>query len=99
MPICQRCGEQWTWKQTVKKTFLAAGGMNCPHCHKKQYYTSRFRKMSSFVPFIIITIIMLCNLFFGPSIVCVIALIAAIPLLIIIYPFVVELSSEEEPLW
>ncbi|WP_373896311.1 TIGR04104 family putative zinc finger protein [Virgibacillus sp. CBA3643] len=100
MPVCQNCHNKWSWKQTFKRSFTSTlDGMTCPYCEEKQYLTSRVRKGSTIIPFIIITLIMLSNLFFGPSFVFFFALLGLIPLFFGIYPFFVELSNKEEALW
>lgn len=99
MPICQNCHHTWTWKETFKRSFTFDGGMECPYCKKMQYYSARFRKISSIIPFAVITLIMSCNFLFGPSYIFVIALLSLIPLYIVIYPFTVKLSNEEKPLF
>lgn len=99
MPTCKNCHNKWSWKQTFKKSFTLIGGMTCPYCGKKQYLTARMRKRSTIIPFIIISLIMLGNLLFGPSYVALFSLLGLLPLVFIINPFFVELSNEEEPLF
>jgi CXXC-20-CXXC protein len=99
MPTCQNCHHKWSWKQTFKKSFTLIGGMTCPYCDEKQYLTARMRKRSTIIPFIMVALIMLGNHFIGPSYVAVFALLGLLPLVIIINPFFVELSNEEEPLF
>lgn len=99
IPTCQNCHKKWSWKQTFKRSFTLGGGMICPYCEKKQYLTARMRKRSTIIPFIITPLIMLGNLFFGPSYVFVFALLSLLPLFLGAYPFFIELSNEEEPLW
>lgn len=99
MPTCQNCRKKWGWKQTFKKSFTLVAEMTCPQCEEKQYLTARIRKRSTIIPFIIVALIMLSNLFFGPSYVSIFALLVLLPLVFIINPFFVELSNEEEPLF
>lgn len=99
MPTCQNCNHKWGWKQTFKKSFILIGGMTCPNCGEKQYQTARMRKINTIIPFIMTSLIMLGNLFFGPSYVALFAIIGVFSLVIIINPFFVELSNEEEPLF
>ncbi len=99
MPTCQHCRHQWSWKQSFKKSFTLGTGMTCPYCGEKQYLAARTRKRNTIFPLIIVTLIMLGNLFFGPSSVFLFALLGFIPLFFGIYPFLIELSNEEEPLF
>lgn len=73
--------------------------MTCPYCNATQYVTAHVRKRSTTITLIIIPFIMLGNLFFGPSYITLFALIGLLPLFFIIYPFFVQLSNEEEPLF
>lgn len=99
MPTCQNCHKRWSWKQTFRRSFTLGGGMSCPYCEEKQYLTARLRKRSSIIPFILITLIMLGNLFFGPSHIALFALLGLIPIYFGVYPLFVELSNKEEPLF
>ncbi|WP_344701775.1 TIGR04104 family putative zinc finger protein [Salinicoccus jeotgali] len=96
MPTCQNCGSKWSWKQTFKRSFILIGGMICPYCGEKQYLTAQMRKRSTLIMPIVIFLILLGNLFFGPSYIALFAILGVIPLAAIIYPFFVELSNEEE---
>lgn len=97
MPVCKRCEKKWSWKQTIKYSVTLSVKMNCPHCGEVQYNTARSRKRSTIVGGILISTIMLCNIFFGPSYIFLMMLISLIPLWIIVFPFMMELSNEEEP--
>ena len=99
MPTCQNCHTAWSWKQTFKKSFTLNTAMICPYCGENQYVTSRTRKTSSMITSITLAVIMLLNVFWGPSLIFVMALVASIPIYLGSYPFLVELSNQEEPLW
>lgn len=99
MPTCQNCHKRWSWKQTFTRSFTLGGGMSCPYCEEKQYLTARLRKRSSIIPFLLITPIMLVNLFFGPSYIALFVLLGLIPIYFGVYPLFVELSNKEEPLF
>ena len=98
MPTCQNCDNKWSWKQTFKKSFTLGTGMTCPFCGVKQYITPRSRKKSSLVAFIA-PILLLSNLFFGPSLLILFVLIGSISLFLGLYPFYIEISNKEEPFW
>lgn len=96
MPICTKCKNKWSWKQTVKKTATLNPEMSCPHCGEKQYQS---KKSKALIPFfgLLPLLPLLIQAFFDVS---VIILLSLIPLLIVIvfvlYPFLIKLSSEEE---
>ncbi len=95
MPTCKNCGKKWTWKQTIKTLFR----LKCPHCHKRQYESASSRKrtaMIGLIPLIALPLNELLNLPWWMVGVLMLPMIAAIW---IIYPFIIEISDEEEPLW
>jgi|SRR5690625_119355 len=98
MPTCQNCGKDWNWKQTVKRSFTLGTGMKCPYCESKQYFTTKARRRSSLLSFIVPLLILLPWLF-ELSIPAIISIFIGFFLVFIgIYPFLVELSNQEEPL-
>lgn len=98
MPVCNNCQHKWSWKGTFKRSFTLGVGMMCPNCNEMQYYSARFRKRSSMVPFLI-PLLLTVNLFLGPSYLILILLLAFLPVYLILFPFFVELSNDEEALF
>jgi CXXC-20-CXXC protein len=99
LPTCQHCHRNWTWKQTVKKSFTLSNQMTCPFCGEKQYISSKTRKRSGLLSFIP-PLTMLITLLFDTSIFLTISMLIGSGLALIgIYPFMIELSNKEEPLW
>src|SRR5699024_2874960 len=99
MPTCQNCGKDWRWKQTVNSSFTLDTGMKCPHCESKQYLTTKARNRSSIFPFIV-PLHNLLVLFFNLSISVMLSIFVVFYLVFIgIYPFLIELSNQEKPLW
>ncbi|WP_081755932.1 TIGR04104 family putative zinc finger protein [Paucisalibacillus sp. EB02] len=99
MPTCQNCGKEWSWKQTCKKSFTLDTGMKCPHCHEKQYLTTKSRKRSSFSTFLIPFIFLLSLVLNLSTLATLFTIIGAGLLLLGFHPFFIELSNKEEPLW
>ncbi|WP_461179156.1 TIGR04104 family putative zinc finger protein [Virgibacillus ainsalahensis] len=96
MPICQNCGEKWTWKQTIKTLFR----LKCPHCYKKQYESASSRLRSSALSFLPLVVILPINVLFDFSVST--ALIIGVIFIFFIfglYPVILKLSNEEEPYW
>nr|WP_106783567.1 TIGR04104 family putative zinc finger protein [Lysinibacillus timonensis] len=98
MPTCQHCGTEWSFKQTLKKMFTFTTAMQCPHCNEKQYYTKRARKRTALLSFASPFIILL-NLFDISAYLLVGTFVLYCVFVMGVYPFLVELSNEEEPLW
>jgi CXXC-20-CXXC protein len=96
MPTCEKCNEQWTWKETLKTTFTLDPAMTCPKCGRTQYQTQKSRIKSSILNFVILLPLPL-NLFFDiPGVI----LLSSFPILFVLvmtlYPFLMKISSKEE---
>ncbi|WP_313238283.1 TIGR04104 family putative zinc finger protein [Sporosarcina ureae] len=95
MPTCEKCTNQWSWKQTIKKTSTLNPVMTCPYCGEKQYQTQKSRgRVGMLTPIVLLPL--LIQLFFDvPGAI----LLSLFPVLfifvIILYPFLVKLSSQE----
>lgn len=99
MPTCQKCKQQWRWKQTIRKMFTLDTGMICPHCGKKQFLTTRSKKKSNLLVFTIPLIMLLGVLFSVPPLIILICIALSSFAVISVYPFFFELTNEEEALW
>ncbi|MEH7236835.1 TIGR04104 family putative zinc finger protein [Bacillus sp. JJ1562] len=88
----------WSWKQTIKKSLTYKNAMSCPYCGENQYISSRTRKRTAVIGFIAPALI-LVNLFLDSPLVILYTMMGLIPLFIVIYPFYLELSNKEEPLF
>ncbi|WP_077622584.1 TIGR04104 family putative zinc finger protein [Sediminibacillus massiliensis] len=98
MPTCRNCGREWSWKQTFKKMITLNTAMECPHCGEKQYYTKQARRRTALLTFLTPFIILLNFLDISPYILVGVYLVYCI-LIMGVFPFLIELSNEEEPLW
>jgi len=99
MPKCQNCGQTWSWKHSFKKSSQLNSGAECPHCGVRQYITSRSRKKSGMLSFLI-PVSFLSPVFFDISVALnVSAIIGLAIILIALYPAMIELTSENEPMW
>lgn len=99
MPTCQTCHKEWGWKQTVRKSFTLDTGMTCPYCGEKQYVTAKARKRNS-LTVLLIPLILLISFVFDISLILRLVLLVTVGILMIgTYPFFIELSDKEEPLW
>lgn len=95
MRTCQKCNRKWTYKKTLKNSFILDNKLICPHCGEKQYVTFRTRRITFMATILIITFTLLSNLLFGPSFVLGFILIGFILLVLGLYPFWVELSNKK----
>ncbi|ARP44222.1 MULTISPECIES: TIGR04104 family putative zinc finger protein [Geobacillus] len=99
MPICQHCKKQWTWRQTFCRMFTLGTKLMCPYCQNKQYYSARSRRRNG-VFNLVSPLILFLSLSFNVSLLTAIALMVMGTLLsLMIQPFFIELSNQEEPLW
>jgi len=91
---CKHCYTKITYKQMLKRQFTLSDGIVCPRCGETQYYSKRTRVWSGSLTIGIITLVMLGNLFFGPSYIAVVMLLLFLPLFLLIFPLYVELANE-----
>lgn len=96
MPICQQCNYQWSFRETWKRSFTLTNQMPCPNCQKTQFLTLQSRKRSSILTFLTISLIMLFNIFFGPTEISLVLLGAFTVIWTVTYPYMVKLSNTEE---
>ncbi|MBD1222051.1 TIGR04104 family putative zinc finger protein [Virgibacillus halodenitrificans] len=95
MPVCQNCKNKWSWKQTINKTTTLDPAMICPYCEEKQYQTQRSKtKCALLTPIILLPLLL--NIFYEPGIHVLILLFIFFLLAMSLFPFLVELSSEEK---
>lgn len=94
MPKCQHCGENWTWQQTVKKSFTLDTHMKCPYCNEKQFISKRTRKWSSAFMFVI-PLVLLLNIFWQPTLWTIVIMVFIASIYLVSYPYWLELSNEE----
>lgn len=97
MPICQNCGEQWTWSQTVKTIFK----LKCPYCSKKQYESASSRWKGSILSvFLLLFILLPLNILFNfsPAAALFFGFVIVV-IMLALYPFFLTLSNEKESYW
>ncbi len=99
LPVCQNCSQKWTWKMTMRQFFRFKRSMICENCGATQYQSKEsLWKMNLigigpyiFIPFLI---------GFNTSLPIVISYAAvAILLFLMISPYLLTLSNQEEPLF
>lgn len=96
MPNCVNCHNKWNWKQTIKITTTLNPVMTCPYCGEKQYQTQKSKTKIGFLTTIVLLPLLLQPFFDIPGA----FLLSLFPILavivILLYPFLIELSSKEE---
>ncbi|MFC4403901.1 TIGR04104 family putative zinc finger protein [Gracilibacillus xinjiangensis] len=99
MPTCQKCKHQWTWKETVKKSFTLDSGMTCPNCNKTQYLTKKSKKKAGLLN-LMLPFSMFILAINGASIlgVCLLLIIGLLTM-IAAYPLMIDVTNEEMTLW
>lgn len=97
MPTCAKCRYSWTWKETMSNiyTWDENRKMKCPSCREKQYISIRSRRKTSIVTLLLLVIILLSNLVFGPSYIAVTILFVLIPVQLLSYPFFIRLTDKQ----
>ncbi|WP_099363705.1 TIGR04104 family putative zinc finger protein [Fredinandcohnia onubensis] len=95
MPICNHCGKEWTWKQTMK----TLSRLKCPQCNNKQYESASSKKKTSIIGLIPVIALPINVFLNNPWWMVVIIMIPMIAVVLCVYPFMIKVSNEEEPLW
>ncbi|WP_163970365.1 TIGR04104 family putative zinc finger protein [Oceanobacillus halotolerans] len=99
MPICQHCGEKWSWSQTLRRMFTTDTVLTCAYCGSKQYLTRKSRRRSILCVFIVM-FPMLLPIFTDISpIITLILLVVMYMVVVAVFPFFITLSNEEEPIF
>ncbi|TFJ94397.1 TIGR04104 family putative zinc finger protein [Lentibacillus salicampi] len=99
MPTCQSCHKKWTWKQTMKAMSILDIRLTCPYCGNKQYLTAKARKKTNIVNFVIPLAILPGPVFDLAPLASIGIFIGAAMLVVVINPYLTELSNEEAPYW
>lgn len=100
MTQCENCKHQWTWSTTLRKSFTLGDGMQCTECGATQYLTKKSRKKVGISNLIPAPILILSAWFFDVEIITVITLaLLLFATYMMLYPFMVDLTSDKEPLW
>lgn len=88
MPTCAHCGEQWNYGQTLKTLWRMKP--TCPYCDQKNFHSAKARKRGMFFSILLVPIFAVAG-----------TLLSTVALVIIfsIYPFIIDTSKVEEPLW
>lgn len=96
MPICENCSHQWSWKQTIKKTATLNPAMTCPYCKEKQYQTQKSKGKVGTLTLIVLLPLIIQMFFDVPEAIILSLFPILFILIIILYPFLVKLSSQEK---
>lgn len=98
MPICQHCGNKWSWIEAFFKMFTFKKKLRCLSCGSSQYVSKKSRKLISL--FIFISLLIVPVVSFGVPKGYVLAFeIVVYALVIILMPFIYKLSNKDEPMW
>lgn len=98
MPTCENCAHEWSYLETLKGSFNLTNSMTCPNCKQKQYATKKTINLTGFLIFIPLLITFGINFIFGPTFLAIALLLVLFMGVMALYPFIVELSSEEKPI-
>lgn len=96
MPTCENCNNKWSWKQTIKKTTTLNPAMTCPHCKEKQYQTKKSRVKISFLTSIVLVPLLIQIFFDMPDSILLSLFPVLLVIVLVLYPFLVKLSNNEE---
>ncbi|WP_106495659.1 TIGR04104 family putative zinc finger protein [Lentibacillus sp. Marseille-P4043] len=93
MPTCQHCHHEWTYGETIRKTFRIK--KRCPNCHHVNYVTAKSQwrmNLSSLLGFLIFPLSI-----FDVSITGIIFIGVCLFMIIVgTFPFIEQFSKEKE---
>ncbi|PKR77284.1 hypothetical protein CEY16_11135 [Halalkalibacillus sediminis] len=99
MPTCAHCGRKWSWKQSLNRMFTLSQEIQCPHCHRNQFFSKKTRTINAVLNMFIVSPLAI-NIFFDLTPWMLLGMIVGIFLvLVVIFPFYLELDKEDRPLW
>ena len=99
MPVCDNCKTRWSWKQTLKKSFVLTTSMECPNCGKKQYLTRKSRKRIFIFNLLIISPLLIQGLFDIHGVITIALIFLFFICSILLMPLWMEVQNDEEFLW
>ncbi|WP_181347895.1 TIGR04104 family putative zinc finger protein [Thalassobacillus sp. CUG 92003] len=99
MPVCNNCRNEWSWGDCVKKAFRFRNGIKCRCCGEIQYQTqASMRKASLYgmIPLFLLPLV----ISFDMSIIVSFAIFFLAELVYLaLFPYSLELTNKQEPLW
>ncbi|MFG6117241.1 TIGR04104 family putative zinc finger protein [Halobacillus sp. MO56] len=95
MPRCDYCGNKWGWVMTLERTFSRNAAV-CPYCKENQYQTTRSKRWCTLlylIPIFVMALLVVMNV---PILAWAIICFMLFPVLTLVVPFIVKLSSEKQ---
>ncbi len=99
MPICQKCGTEWIWKQSIKASWKFSGSMRCPHCGANQYATPNSRQRMTFINWLVLLPLLITAIIDIPLLYTIVLTVVLFVIGLSFIPKMMDLSNEQKPLW
>ncbi|NIK13275.1 TIGR04104 family putative zinc finger protein [Alkalibacillus almallahensis] len=96
---CASCGYKFKYKEAMPFSWNARVGRDCPNCGTRQYYSAASRKKSMYFTLVGMIIIIFSNSINLPLPYVFLIAGVMVSALLLLTPFIFELSDEEEPMW
>lgn len=97
MPECTHCAYKWSWDKLLANMLIPKMYLHCPDCGKKQYFTAKSRKKTTYLTAIIPAALVLVTYLKVPTLLYVLILSAAAFLVACLLPFLAEFTDKEDP--
>ncbi|MCA0987410.1 TIGR04104 family putative zinc finger protein [Guptibacillus algicola] len=100
IPTCQNCSRIWSWKETLKSQPLLFGsGLTCPHCGESQYLTEKGQMRQVLLSLLILfSIIAIYEQSSAGPLLKFLSFVAGATALVLLTPFVMEVSNKRSQL-
>lgn len=104
LPVCVECGEEWSFKESLKQS-MKNSNVTCPHCSHKQYRTKKSSLKANFlnipIPFMTLVHLLFDNTLF--SLLGIVVYLSCVAYFIVsLIPYFVDLQETDpinENLW
>ena len=94
LPVCVECGEEWSFREALKKC-MKNSNITCPYCGHKQYRTKKSALKANLLNIPIPFLIIIIQLFDNPLLGVVVYLSCAAYLVLSLNPYFVELQEKD----
>nr|WP_289038624.1 TIGR04104 family putative zinc finger protein [uncultured Allobacillus sp.] len=96
---CKHCSYEYTYKESLGMASSTGVGKRCPNCGETNYYTARSRRKGMFITMLSVLFVFTLNFFEVPMYISIGILFILLIGYYLLFPFLFELTDQEDPLW
>lgn len=100
LPQCTTCDHKLSWKQTFKQTMIVKKDpLQCPQCDQKLFYTAKSKKRVFLLVALLPILFVILVVFQVQTIISVASLVFYVTFVVLVVPFLIEVTQNEEALF